>query len=89
MSWIDEWAEQSGGSVPVLEPRAAFDGAAVAIVDAPRGPLLVYDRHKVIDALVAAQGMTYDEALDWFGYNIEGSKLWAFLETTPDGPVDG
>jgi hypothetical protein len=36
-------------------------------------PLAVYDVSKVLDILVDRDGMTYEEAEEYFGFNIEGA----------------
>lgn len=35
----------------------------------------VYSIDKILEVLVDHDGMTPDEAIDWFGFNIEGSYL--------------
>lgn len=45
-----------------------------------KSPVLVYDAEKVIDILCKRDGMTDEEALDYFYYNIEGSWMG---ENTP------
>ena len=36
-------------------------------------PLAVYDATKVLDILVERDGMTYEEAQEYFSFNIEGA----------------
>jgi len=36
-------------------------------------PIAVYDVSKVLDILVDRDGMTYEEAEEYFGFNIEGA----------------
>ena len=38
-----------------------------------RPPLVTYDRDKCIDILVQRDGMTYDEAVEYFEFNVRGS----------------
>ena len=45
-----------------------------------KSPVLVYDAEKVIDILCKRDGMTDEEALDYFSYNIEGAWVG---ENTP------
>jgi len=46
-------------------------------------PILIYDRAKIISSL-ESDGMTYEEAEEWFDYNIIGSWVGddtpAFIE---------
>ena len=45
-----------------------------------KSPVLVYDAEKVIDILCKRDGMTDEEALEFFCYNIEGAWVG---ENTP------
>jgi hypothetical protein len=38
-----------------------------------RPPLATYDRDKCIDILVERDGMTYEEAVEYFDYNVTGA----------------
>ncbi len=38
-----------------------------------RPPLATYDRDKCIDILVERDGMTYEEAVEYFEFNVSGS----------------
>lgn len=50
------------------------DGFDDAIIGVCRGSILVYDKEKVIEAL-EKQGMSNDEAWEFFEYNIEGAYV--------------
>lgn len=75
----------------VLEP-AYFDEAAIDLVRNEQGHLCVrYDSQRIIELLVEHEGMTYEDALEWFSFNIESAYLG---DGTPmylnlDGPEDG
>ena len=45
-----------------------------------KSPVLVYDAEKVIDILCKRDGMTDEEALEYFSFNIEGAWVG---ENTP------
>jgi hypothetical protein len=45
-----------------------------------RPPLATYDRDKCIDILMKRDGMTLDDAIDFFNYNVTGSWVG---ESTP------
>ena len=38
-----------------------------------RPPLATYDRDKCIDILVKRDGMTYEEAVEYFDFNVTGA----------------
>lgn len=52
-----------------------FDAAIIGMTEAwlPE-PKLVYDGEKIIDILMC-QGMTYEEAVEYCAYNIEGAYV--------------
>lgn len=65
-------------------PDAMFldglDGAIVGTVTRLSKPTLVaYDMHRII-AILMRRGFTYEEAIEWFAFNIEGSWVG---ENTP------
>jgi hypothetical protein len=39
------------------------------------GPKVVYDAEKVIQTLMDRDGMDYEEAVEFFGFNIEGAYV--------------
>ena len=47
----------------------------------------VYDRQKCLDILMARDGMTYEEAEEYFSFNVEGAYVGeqtpVFLDGTP------
>lgn len=48
-----------------LEPRSVYDAAIVK-----QSPI-VYDYETLIDCIIEHHECTYEEAVDWFSYNIE------------------
>ena len=59
----------------LMEPREDFDQAVVSITTNQEGQVVaVYDEVKIIDVLVD-QGMTEDEAWEYFYFNIEGAYM--------------
>ena len=59
----------------LTEPREDFDQAVVSITTKQDGQVVaVYDEVKIIDVLVD-QGMTEDEAWEYFYFNIEGAYM--------------
>jgi len=58
-----------------------FDNAVIGVTSLPNGPnVLVYDKSQVINILVNRDGMTMDEAEEFFSFNIECAYVG---ETTP------
>lgn len=49
------------------------DGFDDAIIGVSTKGILVYSVQKSIDILIANHRMTYDEAIDFFYHNVEGS----------------
>lgn len=79
---VDEYATNSG------EPLLTADGFDDCIVGVARqftNSFVVYDRKKVIQTLIARDGMTGEEAEEFFEFNIIGAWVGdatpAFLET--------
>lgn len=66
--WIDEATLFLGSE------EGEFDTCIVGVTERDGQPVLVYDTDLVIAAL-EQQGMSDDEAWDWFGFNIEGARL--------------
>lgn len=71
LAWVRERLEGEGEAV-------LFDGLEAAIVGVAQqytGPMLVvYSRRRILELLVA-EGLTEEEALDHYGFNI--ADLWA------------
>lgn len=63
---VERWAEENDVTLVILD---GLDDAIVGIAsDGLECPKVVYSKSKVVDALVS-DGMTRDEALDWYCYN--------------------
>lgn len=61
-----------------LEPREVFDEAIVGVLQRPllSDTVAIYDREKVIDAMVDSMGMEdRDEAEEYFEYNTIGAYM--------------
>lgn len=53
------------------------------------GPVAAYDRTKCIQILIDRDGMTWEEAEDFFCFNVEGAyvgELTPVFITLPEGP---
>jgi hypothetical protein len=67
---IQEVEEDEGALV--LEPRDVFDAALIGFARQGGTVMAVYSEAKVIEALIA-DGMTEEDALDHYGFNVSGS----------------
>ena len=57
----------------VMTPREHYDKCIVGVTY--HGDRVVYDVDLVLESLMEDQGMSDEEALDWFEYNMVGSYL--------------
>ena len=58
-----------------------FDDAIIGIAERINlGPIVAYSVDKIIDIMVERDGMTYEEAFEFYEYNIIGSWMG---ENTP------
>jgi len=68
-----------GVNLEEMEGAVALDGLDGALVGAgnqyTKRPLLVYSAQKIVAILMERDGMTDEEAWEFFSHNIEG--LWA------------
>lgn len=59
-----------------LEPRAVFDAAIIGMAERAGGLCVVaYDSDACIAALMDADGMDFDEAVEFFEFNTKGAYL--------------
>lgn len=69
-----------------LEPWEVYDAAVVGIGERNGEHFLVYDREAVIRQTMAADGMSYEDAVEWHEFNTFGAHLGAstpvFLHAT-------
>ena len=51
-----------------------FDDAIIGIAERINlGPVIAYDVEKMLDILIKRDGMTYEEAMEYFDFNIKGA----------------
>jgi hypothetical protein len=74
---IDAYADASEQELIAAD---GFDDAILGIVEQFNRAFVVYDRQKVIDTLIERDGMTHEDAEEWFVFNIVGSWVG---EATP------
>jgi hypothetical protein len=77
---LTRWAEQHEVDLIFFEPPQHFDHAILGVVFGfGQEPAVLYDEAPVLAAMVA-DGMTEEEAEEWFEFNTIGSYLG---EATP------
>jgi hypothetical protein len=53
-----------------------LDGAIVGLwIDSPSGPRVIYSQDKCIDIFVERDGMSYEEASEYFDFNVSGAYM--------------
>lgn len=56
-----------------------FDEAIIGMAERINlGPVVAYDVEKMLDILVKRDGMTYEEAVEYFEFNIRGAWMGDF-----------
>lgn len=68
---VFEFLDQFGMDALVAD---GFDDAIVGVVLQDEHPKVVYDSYKCIDMLIA-EGMSKEEATEYFDYNVSGSYV--------------
>ena len=67
--WVSEWNEEA-----LLAD--GFEDAIVGISERfGRSPVVAYDRDKCIQVLMDRDGMSYEDAVDFFNFNTLGSYI--------------
>ena len=83
---LEAWAEDSEVELIFYD---GMDDAIVGIGQRFTSYFVVYDFAKVIEAMVARDGMDYDEALEYFDFNVVGGWVGegtpCFLTRRRDG----
>ena len=82
-----EWATAMDKSLLYLgikEERQDFADAFIGIVD-DEFPKAIYNTEKIIEVFVKRDGMTWDEAVEFYDFNVRGSYMGEqtplFIET--------
>ena len=65
------------------EGMIKWDGLDDAVIGKSTSGQLVYDINKVIHVFMDRDGMDYEEANDFFWFNVEGSRS----NDNPDSPI--
>ena len=53
-----------------------FDGAIIGMAERINlGPVVAYSVEKILDILINRDGMTYEEAIEYYDYNIVGAWM--------------
>ena len=69
---IAEWLEEQAGEEALLAD--GFEGAFIGMCERfGMQPVAAYDRDKCIDILIQRDRMTYEEAVEFFDFNVIGA----------------
>jgi hypothetical protein len=56
-----------------------FDEAIIGMAERPNlGPVVAYSVEKIIEIMISRDGMSYEDALDYYNYNIQCAWLGEF-----------
>ncbi len=73
---MDEAAKYLGENNPDSIILAGLDQAFLGVAEsAGELPVALYDQRKILEILVHVDGMSYDQAVEHFYYNIYGLKV--------------
>ena len=64
---LPEWSEALR-----MEPHEYYDEAILGYN--PAEDRLVYNEDKIIDILITKEGMSVEDAIEWYDYNTQGSQ---------------
>lgn len=71
----DQYAEEFGADLLFMDPPETYDSCILGVVlRCGTEPVVVYDTRAVVDKLIE-QGMSHEEALEWFEFNVIGSWM--------------
>jgi phage tail sheath protein FI len=87
---VEAWAAEVEAEVLLAD---GFDDALVGVAEVFTKHLAVYDRAACLRILQQRDGMTEEEAEEYFGFNVTGAYVGdltpAFLVWRPDVPHSG
>lgn len=56
-----------------------FDEAIIGMAERINlGPVVAYDVEKILEIMIERDGMTYEEAMEFFDFNIQGAWMGDF-----------
>lgn len=56
-----------------------FDEAIIGMAERINlGPVVAYDVEKILEIMIERDGMTYEEAMEFFNFNIQGAWMGDF-----------
>jgi hypothetical protein len=64
---LPEWSEALR-----MEPHEYYDDAILGYD--PQEDRLIYNEDKIIDILITKEGMSVEDAIEWYDYNICGTQ---------------
>ena len=93
---VKKLLDELGETSPEATWPKGLEDAIIGTVERNCLPIMVLlDKDKCVDILMARDGMTYREAEDWLDYNVigtylgEGTACFATLIDEADGPIHG
>lgn len=82
----EECVEAAGGDDDELLFADGFDEAIIGVAERFNDTFVVYDKQKVLEIMVKRDGMSYEEAMEFFDFNIVGAwvgpKTPAFVDVS-------
>ena len=72
--WIDS-IKDNYPYLAVLEPRSTFNQCIVGVVERINLTCLCYDTSKIIEALMEDSQMSYDDAWEYYDFNIQDAYM--------------
>ena len=79
----EECVEAAGGDDEILFADG-FDEAILGVAQRFNDLFVVYDKQKVINIMVKRDGMTHQEALEFFDFNIVGAFVGPYTPAFVD-----
>ena len=72
--WIDS-IKDNYPYLSVLEPRSTFNKCIVGVVERINLTCICYDTSKIIEALMEDSEMNYDDAWEYYEFNIQDAYM--------------
>jgi hypothetical protein len=67
---LDEFCVERDIEVARLEPKDAYDAAIIGVALDLEAPKVVYDWDLLVQIMVDRDGVSHEEAEEWFDYNL-------------------
>jgi len=67
---LDDFCVENDVAVYRLEPKEQYDAAIIGVAMDLEAPKAVYDWDLLVQIMVDRDGVTHEEAEEWFDYNL-------------------